>query len=96
MIIIQMHRAAELLKGYDQTIGVELGGTGSREKRVSAARAVANVAQKLVDELGLASNPKAGACLISAVSNAITVPSSFSLLTNTLYSIGGPAQRWYS
>ncbi|KAG8852947.1 hypothetical protein FRB96_008466 [Tulasnella sp. 330] len=66
VIIIQMHRAAELLKGFDQAMGIEFGANGSREKRVGAARAVANVAQKLVNEMSHVSNPKAATSLISA------------------------------
>ncbi|KAG9025869.1 hypothetical protein FRB95_009666 [Tulasnella sp. JGI-2019a] len=66
VIIIQMHRAAELLKGYDQTMDVDFGETSSREKRVGAARAVATVAQKIVTELDNIPNPKAGTCMINA------------------------------
>ncbi|KAG8861215.1 hypothetical protein FRB96_003165 [Tulasnella sp. 330] len=70
---IKMHQAAEALKDFDPELRIEFGSSAaassSRDKRLTAARAVAKIAEEVALELDRPDsipNPKEGLCIVDA------------------------------
>lgn len=72
-----MHRAGDLLRKFDKALHVDMGGSGSKQKRLGAAQATMKIADQLTAELdspGSIKYPKDGLCMILPVGHVIGSP----------------------